>query len=120
MLSDLKRFDEAHVLNRAIYARRVAIFGVEDEDTIISASLINMKLLMAALIQAPERTRDDLRLRYRRDPIFDRNTGDDMIEAETILQDLVKRRRRLLGPAHPETRKSETGLSKLRALLAHA
>ena len=31
---------------------------------------------------------------------FHPNTGDDLLEAETILQDVIQRRRRVFGPAH--------------------
>ena len=42
---------------------------------------------------------------------FHLNTGDDLLEAETIMQDVVQRRRRVFGPAHPETRSCESILS---------
>ena len=48
------------------------------------------------------------------------NAGDDLLEAETILQDVVKRRRRVFGPAHPDTLRVETALSQTRAQLARA
>ena len=51
---------------------------------------------------------------------FHPNTGDDLLEAETILQDVVQRRRRVFGPAHPDTRRAETALSNTRAKLASA
>ena len=53
-------------------------------------------------------------------PIFDLNTGDDLLEAETIMQDVVQRRRRVFGPAHPSTRVAERVMSGVRATLAHA
>ena len=39
--------------------------------------------------------------------MFDHNTGDDLLEAETIMQDVVQRRRRVFGPAHPDTLRAE-------------
>ena len=42
-----------------------------------------------------------------------------MLEAETIMQDVVQRRRRVFGPAHPDTVSAAGGLSRLRALIAH-
>jgi len=51
--------------------------------------------------------------------LFDRNAGDDLLEAETIMQDVVQRRRRVFGPAHPGTRGAEDSLSHVRAQLAH-
>ena len=46
------------------------------------------------------------------------NTGDDLLEAETIMQGVVERRRRVFGRAHPYTRVSEDELSNVRAKLA--
>ena len=48
---------------------------------------------------------------------FDRDTGDDVLEAETIIQDVVQRRRRVFGSAHPLTRNAEHSLSRVRAKL---
>ena len=47
-------------------------------------------------------------------PVFDLNTGGDLLEAETIMQGVVQRRRRVFGPAHPETRRAEEVLSAVR------
>ena len=52
-------------------------------------------------------------------PRHDLNTGDDLLEAETIMQDVVQRRRRVFGPAHPDTRFAEGALSLMREDLAH-
>ena len=49
---------------------------------------------------------------------FNVNTGDDLLEAESILQDVVQRRRRVFGPAHPETGDAEDMLSHVRETLA--
>ena len=51
-------------------------------------------------------------------PVFDLDTGDDLLEAEPIMQDVVKMRRRVLGPAHPQTRANEAQLSWVRTKLA--
>ena len=71
--------------------------------------------LAGALVQNPERTGDDLRLNRHdpRRPTRDPNTGDDLLEAETIMRDVVQRRRRVFGPAHPDTLRAEGLLSKL-------
>ena len=45
-------------------------------------------------------------------------TRDDLLEAETILQDVVQRRRRIFGPAHPDTLLAEELLFAARANLA--
>ena len=36
------------------------------------------------------------------------------------MQDVVQRRRRVFGPAHPDTRRAEAALSNVRAKLARA
>ena len=153
-LDDLGRFDEALVLKREIYARRVATMGVSHERTILSGNnlvasleqemlwneaktflcdellpatrrmlgddhnttLVIRRNLGDVLRGDPESTRDHLRLNTarRRRPVFDVNTGDDLLEAETILHDVVQRRRRVFGPAHPETRQVESTLSLVR------
>ena len=43
-----------------------------------------------------------------------------MLEAETILHDVVQRRRRVFGPTHPDTREGECNLSNVRKFLANA
>ena len=52
--------------------------------------------------------------------VFDLNTGDDLLEAESILRDVVQRRRRVFGPAHPHTRNCEAVFSDVCAKLACA
>ena len=44
----------------------------------------------------------------------------DLLEAETILQDAVQRRRRVFGPARPDTLCAVRSLSAVRAKLAQA
>ena len=39
-------------------------------------------------------------------------------EADAILQDVAQRRRRVFGPAHPDTRFAEDRLSRMRAFFA--
>ena len=53
-------------------------------------------------------------------PDFDPNTGDDLLEAESIMQGVVQRRRRVFGPTHPHTRHCEGALTSVRARLARA
>ena len=48
------------------------------------------------------------------------NPGDDLLEAERIMQDVVQRRRRVFGPAHPDTLRAERNLSAVRTMLAHS
>ena len=52
--------------------------------------------------------------------VFDFNAGDDLLEAETIMSDVAQRRRRVFGPAHPETIIAQKNLSRIRANLARA
>ena len=71
--------------------------------TLGADSNITLKLnqnLAEVLVSTPERTRDDL------------------LEADAILQDVVQRRRRAFGPAHPDTRFAEDRLSRMRAFFA--
>ena len=58
------------------------------------------ELLVQALRMDPNATRDDLR------------------EAETIMQDVLQRRRRVFGPAHPSTVWCEGELARVRKALA--
>ena len=51
----------------------------------------------------------------RRDPDA---TRDDLREAETIMQDVLQRRRRVFGPAHPKTTWCEGELARVREALA--
>ena len=44
-------------------------------------------------------------------------TGNDVLEAETIMQDVAQRRRRVSGPAHPDTLSAEKMLSIVRERL---
>ena len=83
---------------------------------------LNLSLILA-LSNDPEHTRDDPRLNQHSDPalwrpIFDLHTGDDLLEALTITQDMLQRRRRVFGRAHPETRRAEATLEFVRAKLA--
>ena len=171
-LFDLGRHDEALILMRELYARRVAISGASHEYTIMAGfslaislersgffndalTLLRDPLLPAArqtlgadhdqtldiakmiasiILDRPERTRDHLRLNRRRRawprlqatwrpaagprPDFGLDAGDDVLEAETIMQDVAQRRRRVFGPAHPDTLKAENVLSGVREILA--
>merc|ERR1712129_328270 len=139
-LADLGRNDEALVLKREVFARYVAVLGASHERTIQSGC--NVAVSMKKLGQweetrqfvrnqlLPEARRSlgsnhDSTLRIhqilanalRFDP---EHTRDDLLEAEAILQDVAQRRRLVFGPAHPETRRTDTNLSKTRAQLSHA
>ena len=137
-LDDLGRNDEALALKREIYARSVATLGVSHEDTIISGNNLVISLDKLGLgHESQPLLRDQLLPAARRSLGSDhaltlalnqnlaaalqfnpKRTRDDLLEAETITQDVLQRRRRVFGPAHPETRKAERALSGLRAQLA--
>ena len=51
-------------------------------------------------------------------PVFHLNTGDDLLEAETIMNDVIKRRRRIFGSAHPATLQDQKLLSIIRVRLS--
>ena len=42
----------------------------------------------------------------------------DVLECESIVKDVLRRKRRIFGAAHPETRSSECALAKVRQRLA--
>merc|ERR1712129_162283 len=44
-------------------------------------------------------------------------TRDGLLEAETIVQGVLQRRRQIFGPAHPSTRECEQYLRHARAML---
>ena len=58
--------------------------------------------------------------RRQRDLLLVPNTGDDLLEAESIMEDVVQRRRRVFGSAHPSTRVDERTLSDVREDLKYA
>ena len=77
--------------------------------------------LAVSLSEHPERTCDDLRLNEDHPSgvdAIDLNTGNDLLKAETIMQDVVQRKRRVLGPTHPNTARAEHVSSLLRAKIA--
>ena len=139
-LGGLGRYDEALVLYREIYAREVATLGVSHEHTIgTSCNIANALVHLKLLDDAKKMYRDQVLPAARRSLGADHNftliisrnlaivlyddlerTRDDLLEAETILQDVVQRRRRVFGPTHPETLRAEQSLSIARARLARA
>mmetsp|Transcript_4645 Transcript_4645/g.14060 ORF Transcript_4645/g.14060 Transcript_4645/m.14060 type:complete len:164 (-) Transcript_4645:38-529(-) len=136
-LGSLGRDVEALVLIRDIYAGFVATLGLSHENTLgfgnnLVLSLDRCKLwdeskslLRDQLLPAARRSLGfdhDLTLRLGRSlaVALTRNpesTRDDLLEAESIMQDVVQRRRRVFGPAHPHTKLSESLLSYVRERL---
>ena len=138
-LDHLGRFDEALVLKREIYAIAVASSGASDEYTIMMGSNLSISMLGLGLWdEATTFTRDQLLPVARRslgsdhDSTLNLNMSlagalaegpahiRDLLEAETIMSDVVQRRRRVFGPAHPETIIAQKNLSRIRANLARA
>mmetsp|Transcript_26771 Transcript_26771/g.82355 ORF Transcript_26771/g.82355 Transcript_26771/m.82355 type:complete len:211 (+) Transcript_26771:3-635(+) len=137
-LDDLGRYGEALALKREVFAKIVASLGISDACTLMSGnnlvvSLNRMRLWEEAqtlvrdqLLPVARRTLGPdhdvtLRLNHnlaeaiRTKPGFNR---DDFLEAETIMRDVVQRRRRVFGSVHPSTLSAERGLSIVRQKLA--
>ena len=71
----------------------------------------------------PECTRDDPRLNQhnsRRRRNLNPNTGNDLREAETIMQDVAQRRRRVFGSTRPDALRAESTLSEVRLRCARS
>mmetsp|Transcript_26250 Transcript_26250/g.80787 ORF Transcript_26250/g.80787 Transcript_26250/m.80787 type:complete len:119 (+) Transcript_26250:3-359(+) len=117
----------------------VAWKGVSHEETIhdgsnLLVSLLLLKLwgesktLAHQLLPAARRSMGadhDITLRLTENLAYalqddPERTRDDLLEAETILQDVVQRRRRVFGPTHPDTPRVENTLSNVRKKLARA
>ena len=136
-LSGLARYDEALALRRNLYARFAAILGVSDEKTIVSGSNLATSLIHLELWdEAKTILRDQLLPMARQSLGRDHETclalghrmaealvghpnanDEDRTQAEMILQDVVQRRRRVLGPAHPRTQTSQLALSELHEIV---
>ena len=107
---DVERWDDARTFLRKVLPVAGRSLGANHNQTLRLG-----QNLAAALNNNPEFTRDDPRLNQPRAvsrPI-DLNTGDDLLEAENIMQDNVQRWRRVFGPAHPETRRAEDLLNQV-------
>ena len=137
-IDDLGRCDEALVLRREVYARQVATFGMPHKNTILEGyNLADSMIKLELYDESTTMVRDELLPAARRllgpdhDLTISLNenlakcivmansdyTRDDLLKADMILQDVVQRRRRVLGPAHPETLKAEDMLFTLREYL---
>ena len=139
-LAKIGRRDEALVLEREICARRVATLGISNERTLVTGMNLASSLLDTKNFdETTHLLRDQLLPVARRSLGADHNltlgisknlanalllnpdsTRDDLLEAETILQDVVQRRRRAFGPTHPRTVDAETNLSIVASIVARA
>ena len=133
-LDRLGRPDEALVLTREVYAGFAAKLGVSHERTILNGFNLSCTLVAQALYDEARTLLTDQLLPAARQTLgpdhdhtldLNRNlaaalmnnpehTCDEELEAETIMQGVVQRRRRVFGPAHPETRRAEEVLSAVR------
>ena len=115
-LLDLELWDEARQLARKNLSHANKTHGKDHESTLFAC-----KRVVHALCRNPAAVCDYPRESTVRDVAthFDFDTGDDLLEAETIMQDVVQRRRRVFGPAHPQTLDAERALSEVRTQLSH-
>mmetsp|Transcript_13385 Transcript_13385/g.39912 ORF Transcript_13385/g.39912 Transcript_13385/m.39912 type:complete len:222 (+) Transcript_13385:1-666(+) len=134
-LENVGRPDESLVIKRDIYARRVATLGASHPETLrngmnLAILLVKLKLwddaksLLHKLLRPAQRSlgadnETTLNIQFTLSSALLNNpnyTRDDLFEAETILQDVLQRRRRVFGLAHPQTRKSELALARMREI----
>ena len=125
-LEELGRLDEALVLTREVYTRRVAMFGVSNEDTLLSALNLIISYTRALrfaeakkmiLEQLPIANRvlgkdHQMTLAFQRNIVIgllrdEKSTREDALQAEKIVKDMLVRLRRVYGPTHPDTRLME-------------
>ena len=133
----LGRLEQALQLERDVYYESLRLLGEEDEGTLISVSNYATSLrvlkrfeearsLLRKTIPVARRVRGDshritrtMRWNYAK-ALWD-DTGatlDDLREAVTMLEELERTARRVLGGAHPDTAEFEDELRKARAVLA--
>jgi len=133
---DLGRFEEALRLKRDVYARRLMLYGEENEGTIIAgynyatvlvklqrhkeAKSLSRKTMPVARRVLGETHEVTLRMRsnYAAALVNGGATLDDLREAVTTLEELTRTARRVFGGAHPFTTWIEGHLRNPRAVLA--
>jgi len=134
--STLGRFEEALQIKRDVYSGRLELNGEEHEETLLAANNYantlgdlqryeEAKALLRKMIPvaprvlgegrglAPTMRWDNAKSLYRDDGA----TFDDLREAVTTLEDVVRIARQVFGGAHPTTTNSEKSLRKARATL---
>ena len=134
--TELGRLDEAISLRRDVYSERLRLYGEEHEDTLLAALnyadtlcklrhfaepklLLNRTIPVALrVLGAEDTTTLKMRWAYARalymDPAV---TLDDLQEAVTSLEELVRTARRVFGNTHPFTRDLERNLEGAREFL---
>ena len=132
----LLRNDDALRMEKAIYASRVRLSGEFHEKTLISALNLSIALVRAnkaresvtfsrPLLPKVRRelgAENEVCLRFAHAYVYAvmncAASRDELIFAEKLHEDTVRRFRRVLGPAHPSTSKAEADLVFLRERLA--
>ena len=135
----LDRVEEALTIHRDLYSKYVALYGPAAETTIrevvnVLIALLNLQRYDAvkafALEQIPVARRHlgpdhfqtlKLRLTYSQALFYDKSCSiEDMIESHTILKDVDRRWRRVLGPTHPDVQMVEVAISTVGNAIACA
>ena len=137
-LERLARQDEALGILREIHERRVALHGNLHEATVLAASNLSFGMVncgrFAEAKQFLRKQEPIARSAMGADHSFtlicsqnlagvlqvDDATRAELVEAVAILEDVVRRRKRVLGATHPDTRFSEKSLVCVRERLARA
>ena len=138
-LANVGRHEEALRLRRDVYARSSILHGSASDDALLDAAnlasslivsqafdevipFLRERILVANQAFGPDHVRAlDLAaflseaLRLNPDA-----TRADLSESESILVNVLQRQRRVLGPAHPNTKNSEQALSFIRESLEEA
>jgi len=135
-LDELGRHDEALFLLQEAYARRVSLSGAADETSLVSGCDVWATLhKLGRVSEACAFCREQLPLarialgdahpltlrigdRLSDALLVEGATEDDLLEAEAILGASFETRRRVLGPAHPATKKCKRILDSVKLALA--
>ena len=132
----MKKLEQAKRLRKAVFSGRMKLNGKEHEDTLVAAdnyalSLLDLKhweaakSLLRKMMPVARRVLGDgndvtirMRSHYAQALCRDANaTLDDLCEAVTTFEDVVRIARRLLGGAHPLVLDIESDLRAARAML---
>ena len=134
----LGRTDDSLRMNKAVYAGNVRLFGESHEKTLLSALSLSVALVRAdeasesmafsrPLLPVARRVLgadNDLCLRLAHSYAYAvlgcaAPSRDELFFAERLLEDTVRRVRRVLGTAHPSTSKAEGDLAILRRRISN-
>ena len=133
----LGRNDDSLRMEKAIYASRVRLSGEFHENTLISALNLSLALVRAnkafesmtflrpllPMVRRALGADHEVCLRFAHAYVYAvlrcAASRDELKFAEKLLEDAVRRFRRVLGTAHPSTSKAEGDLFYLRERLAN-